>query len=181
MSSADAIEVGDSVRVQYGARTVEAEVLEDRGPLGVGGERLLRVGWTPDGSDEPLEFEIRASRVFPGGMDFEEQVLTVLERLQADVQSHPQRRGAWRPDALIRLPDGELVVLEAKAFPGGAAPRVLAQTERQLLAYVDSVNAHEALLVVPSWDPLLIRRERRPGVSIVPIGQLEDWLSERLA
>lgn len=58
---ANRIKVGDLVAVRYGAREQVAEVVEDRGDLGVGGEQLLRVGWWPSGSSGRLEFEVPAS------------------------------------------------------------------------------------------------------------------------
>ncbi len=40
-----------------------ATVIEDRGPLGVEGRRLLRVRMEVEGADEPLEFEVPATDV----------------------------------------------------------------------------------------------------------------------
>lgn len=44
-----------------GGNRLRAEVIEDRGDLGVGGERLIRVAWIPSDVDEPVEFEMPAS------------------------------------------------------------------------------------------------------------------------
>src|SRR5258707_1102650 len=49
--------VGDWVSFDYGLRTVTAQVVEDRGPLGVRGRRLYRVRPMPS-REESLDFEI---------------------------------------------------------------------------------------------------------------------------
>ena len=48
--------VGDQVSFQFGARRVVGEVVEDRGKIGVGGRRLLRVNAPMD--SEPLIIEL---------------------------------------------------------------------------------------------------------------------------
>lgn len=40
--------IGDRVRIPFGTEQVEGMVVEDRGHLGVGGERLYGVLFTPD-------------------------------------------------------------------------------------------------------------------------------------
>jgi hypothetical protein len=40
--------VGDRVRLRYGFRGLIAEVVEERGPIGVGGRRLYAVKLRPD-------------------------------------------------------------------------------------------------------------------------------------
>jgi len=47
----------------FGAREVVATVIEDRGNIGVGGRRLLRVRVELTGGAEPLEFEVPAKDV----------------------------------------------------------------------------------------------------------------------
>jgi hypothetical protein len=49
--------VGDWVTFRYGAGDVTAQVIEDRGPLGVNGRRLYRVRLTRDFA-EPDSFEL---------------------------------------------------------------------------------------------------------------------------
>lgn len=50
--------VGDWVSFPYGAMTVLARVIEDRGPIGVNGRRLYRIEMpTPEG--EADRFEVR--------------------------------------------------------------------------------------------------------------------------
>lgn len=56
--------VGDRVMVRFGARDVVAEVIEDRGPIGHGGEQIVRVSMPLD-DDETFEFEVSASRASP--------------------------------------------------------------------------------------------------------------------
>jgi hypothetical protein len=55
--------VGSRVRFELGGRDVVATVIEDRGGVGMGGRRLLRVRlhWTD--VSEPIEFEIPAAQV----------------------------------------------------------------------------------------------------------------------
>lgn len=178
MSDSTSIRVGDVVRVRYGSQLVDAEVLEDRGLLGVSGDRVLRVGWTPTGSDERLEFEVPESQVSPSGASFESLVRTILTRFPLAI-SQPKLAGTWQPDFVIES-KGNRVVVEAKSFPGGAAPKDVAEIERRLLHARDELSASDAVLVVPGWDRFLVRRDARPGVSIVPVAQLEEWLGDRL-
>jgi len=63
-NSAERLKVGSRVRLMLGGREVVAVVVEDRGPLGVGGKRLLRVRLDPAPEEiEPVEFEVRAADV----------------------------------------------------------------------------------------------------------------------
>jgi hypothetical protein len=52
--------VGSEVVVELGADTRRARVVEDRGNLGVGGRRILRVALIGDDGDENVEFEVPA-------------------------------------------------------------------------------------------------------------------------
>ena len=42
------LQKGELVRFQYGTRTVEGEVKEDRGPIGVNGRHLYLAGFRPE-------------------------------------------------------------------------------------------------------------------------------------
>ena len=57
------IRVGDRIRFEFAGRITVGEVIEDRGGIGVGGERLLRVRVGVPMTDETMEFEIRAADV----------------------------------------------------------------------------------------------------------------------
>ena len=60
------IRVGDHVRFDYGAREVLAEVIEDRGPIGVGGRQIIRVRLIGDEwHGAQLDFEVPAEQVTP--------------------------------------------------------------------------------------------------------------------
>jgi hypothetical protein len=48
--------VGSKVRLRFGGRQVVGTVVEDRGPIGVGGRRLVRVRLEVDG--QQIEFEL---------------------------------------------------------------------------------------------------------------------------
>jgi hypothetical protein len=52
------------VRIRFGARDVVAEVVEDRGRLGRGGEQIVRVAVPMDGTDH-VELEVTASMASP--------------------------------------------------------------------------------------------------------------------
>jgi len=56
-------EVGAKVTLKFGGREVNAIVIEDRGPLGIGGRRILRVQLELEDGDEPIEFELPATDV----------------------------------------------------------------------------------------------------------------------
>lgn len=55
--------VGSKVAFVFGAAQVTGTVIEDRGNLGVGGRRLLRVRFEIEGAGEPFETEIAADDV----------------------------------------------------------------------------------------------------------------------
>lgn len=55
--------VGSKVRFVFGLGEVVGTVIEDRGDLGVGGRRLLRVRFELEGAAEPFETEIEAEAV----------------------------------------------------------------------------------------------------------------------
>ena len=55
--------VGSKVKFVFGLNEVTATVIEDRGNLGVGGRRLLRVRFEIDGANEPFVMEIPADDV----------------------------------------------------------------------------------------------------------------------
>jgi len=54
--------VGDRVQIPSGRFPLEGEVVEDRGPLGVGGRRLYRVRLFME-TDEPMYMELPASEM----------------------------------------------------------------------------------------------------------------------
>lgn len=55
--------VGSKVVVTFGGRDATAVVIEDRGPIGVGGRQLLRVRLDIEEVSEPIEFELPAAEV----------------------------------------------------------------------------------------------------------------------
>jgi hypothetical protein len=60
MSTATRFSVGDSAVVELPGGASEVRVVEDRGALGVGGRRLVRVQVLDDGLDVPITFELPA-------------------------------------------------------------------------------------------------------------------------
>ena len=61
----DPFPIGSKVRLTFGVDEVTAVVIEDRGNLGVGGRRLLRVRLDIADTSEPIELEIRAEKLTP--------------------------------------------------------------------------------------------------------------------
>jgi hypothetical protein len=55
---------GDHALLRFGATDVEVEVIEERGPIGVHGRRLVRVRM-PVAESEPVEFEIAEAELRP--------------------------------------------------------------------------------------------------------------------
>jgi hypothetical protein len=51
---------GDRVQVLWGVTPVEAVIIEDRGHLGVGGQRLYRVRFRVDDITDPIETNFHA-------------------------------------------------------------------------------------------------------------------------
>ncbi len=60
MGRGSSIKVGELVPLILNGRRVIAEIVEDRGHLGPGGQRVLRIAWPSDPSDidERHEFEL---------------------------------------------------------------------------------------------------------------------------
>jgi hypothetical protein len=54
------LRVGDVVRFPFGAYKATGRIIEDRGNIGVGGRRLVRVSVEIGVGDETIEFEIPA-------------------------------------------------------------------------------------------------------------------------
>lgn len=176
MSEPPTYRPGEQVWVQLASRPVLAEVLEDRGRLGAGGERIVRVRWTPTDTDEPLELDVSESQVRPEARSFEEQVRTLIEQAGGKVGRIQDHTGGFTPDFILSTPTRTILV-EAKAFQGDAAPRQVRELERRLLDARNRFHATEALLVVPSLDRVLVHRTAPPGVTIVPLAGLNDWLA----
>ena len=61
----DKFPIGSKVRLTFGVDQVTAVVIEDRGNLGGGGRRLLRVRLDMADTSEPIELEIRAEKLTP--------------------------------------------------------------------------------------------------------------------
>jgi hypothetical protein len=55
--------VGSKVKLSFGGDDVVATVIEDRGPVGVGGRQLLRVRLDLEDVGDPIEFEVPAAEV----------------------------------------------------------------------------------------------------------------------
>jgi hypothetical protein len=55
--------VGSRVKFVFGLDEVIGTVIEDRGDLGIGGRRLLRIRFEIEGAGEPFETEIAAEDV----------------------------------------------------------------------------------------------------------------------
>lgn len=58
-----ALRVGSKVRLVFGVHEVTATVIEDRGNLGVGGRRLLRIRLDIPDTSEPIELEMPADEL----------------------------------------------------------------------------------------------------------------------
>ena len=54
-------QVGQEVVLHVGSQEIPAVVVEDRGPLGIDGEQIVRVRVPSSEGEEPDEFEIPAS------------------------------------------------------------------------------------------------------------------------
>jgi hypothetical protein len=58
--------VGDRALLHYGREDVEVEVIEERGPIGLHGRRLVRVRMPITASD-PVEFEVAEAELKTAG------------------------------------------------------------------------------------------------------------------
>jgi hypothetical protein len=63
--SADEFQVGDRALLHYGTHDFIAEIIEDRGHIGMGGRRLVRIRMTLEPEVEPFEFEVPAEDLRP--------------------------------------------------------------------------------------------------------------------
>lgn len=52
------LRVGARVSLRFGRRSVRGTIIEDRGPLGIGGRRLWRVRLQMNDVAEPIEIEV---------------------------------------------------------------------------------------------------------------------------
>jgi len=53
--------VGEHVRFVFGVTKVEGTIMEDRGPIGVGGRRLYRIRFQFESDEEPMYIELPAA------------------------------------------------------------------------------------------------------------------------
>lgn len=63
LGSSKALRVGSRVSLRFGLRSVRGTIIEDRGPLGVGGRRLWRVRLEISDVAEPIEIEVPESEL----------------------------------------------------------------------------------------------------------------------
>jgi hypothetical protein len=87
--------VGDWVQFQFGPKQVVAQVIEDRGPIGVHGRRLYRVR-LDQASTEPYAFEIPEQDLEPAAFQKAEVVRYLqngglVEILRSNVGGHAPR------------------------------------------------------------------------------------------
>ena len=73
-----AVHVGDRARFRFVRADYPVEVIEDRGPLGIGGGQIVRVRVLDGSTEEPREFEVPVEEL-------------------TDIQPGPRRRGYVRP------------------------------------------------------------------------------------
>ncbi len=64
-SSERKFRVGDIVRFVFGVTKVEGTIIEDRGPIGVGGRRLYRIRFQFQLDEEPMYIELPAADIEP--------------------------------------------------------------------------------------------------------------------
>jgi hypothetical protein len=55
---------GDHAMLRFGSSDIVVEVIEERGPIGVGGRRLVRIRM-PITAADPVEFEIAEAELEP--------------------------------------------------------------------------------------------------------------------
>jgi len=61
--SAHDLRPGDLVTFPFGAMTIHARVIEDRGHLGIKGGQIVRIEVIEEDADEPWRFEMPAEEV----------------------------------------------------------------------------------------------------------------------
>lgn len=87
-SLAHRLKVGEWVVLQYGLRRVWAQIIEDRGPLGVGGQRIYRLRFGQD--EEMIAFEASEDNLEPAPKPDQSAVADYFKRggLVAILQSN---------------------------------------------------------------------------------------------
>jgi len=107
-SSSTRFRVGDWASLFYGPRKIIAQVIEDRGPIGVGRRRLYRI--RPLGQDESMAFELPEEELEAAPLPSKEAILQylrsggLLEILRSNVTGGREQPRAWfatRPQGVV--------------------------------------------------------------------------------
>jgi hypothetical protein len=140
--------VGDWISFQYGSRRVWAQIIEDRGPIGVNGRRLYRIRLGEEAS-ESVAFEVAEDDLSPAQAD-RAGIIDYLKRgglvaiLRSNLGGGPDRPKAW----LQFDPQGRFIhTLSAeRGLVGGAtvpffalqANRVFAPKAEEVIGFLSS-------------------------------------------
>lgn len=131
---------GARVRFALAGQEVLGTVVEDRGPLGMGGRALVRLQTDGSGSTEPNEFEAPAA-------ELEERVMSPHERAKLEkflTEAPPSRRMIL--DTALRVFRDELRHVSMGLWPDHLAQAVGRRTKgKQLVATAESVQALDDL------------------------------------
>jgi hypothetical protein len=147
--------VGDWVSFLYGAGRVVAQVVEDRGPLGVNRRRLYRIRLDQDAA-EPVTFEMPEEEMQPTPVPSKEQVLRYLrggglvQMLRSNLSGGPNPPRIW----LTFTPLGDVThtfLADRGLLGGGRVPfsalygdKVFAPKECEVLEFVLSFGVSRA-------------------------------------
>ncbi len=176
MSTAATIEVGDTVVVRFGPRTLLAEVVEDRGRLGANGERILRIGWTPGESRERFEAEIPESAVIRAHP--QQERARALARIDEWSVRSPTL-GSGNEGALARVQSTRMLVDKAvRAAEERGVPKDFELVHRRCVEDLGPAALHARRLwtdvtSVPHVNPTL---NRLPAM-IEEAGVSREWLN----
>jgi hypothetical protein len=160
VSPGGTIEVGDTVVVRFGPRTLLAEVLEDRGRLGANGDRILRVGWTPGETNERFEAEVSESAVIRAHPQHERA--RALARIDEWSVRAPML-GSASESALARVHSSRMLVDKAvRAAAGRGEPKDFELVHRRCVENLGPAALHTRRLwtevtSVPHVNPTLNR------------------------
>jgi hypothetical protein len=151
--------VGDWVSFLYGVSPVWAQVIEDRGLLGVGGRRIFRVRLgnvaTAEEHDEPVEFEVPENNLTPARpnhqavIDYLQQggLLAILQSNLGGGRSQPRVWLTFDPNGrIVHTFDEERGVLGGETVPFFALQeyRVFTPKAQQVIDFLASFGLSRA-------------------------------------
>ena len=168
-------DVGEAVSVDWGLKSVKGRVVEAYSS----GSRPRAVVEIEPGevADEAVTVTVPLDAIEPlssmskwsQGVQFERSVAAAVTRVLGDIAARMEQHPSSSPNAdlILTLPDGRVLVVEAKASSGNTSSREIDRGIQQLRTYVDPSPHAIGLLVVDHDPPSSWRSSGTSNVSVV--------------